>query len=990
MNSQITSKISVATNLENARPTLVWWISSDADSDALTYQLQAAPDGDWGSDDLIQASGIAPSGLPYIAYTVEENIQTNRVYAWRVRAYDGYEYSAWSNELAFIYSASGDTESDFKAKVNVTYPSNASIGAKIETWQHAVESSDLSAKIGIYSHDDLTARVNIGASRSLGAQARLVRPWLTNFYSKVRVLPYKDLPSSLYIIPYRNLNSKISIPPCSNIDATILIPPYKDISASINVIPYRNLAGKIRPINCSDLGAKLNVTGYQDLHGSVYVSAEYQKLYASVRTCHKDWAGLGAKFNLVGLIKGRLNIEVSGQLELSGKVNVCYAEASGLPATVNIIGHRELDAHIHIETVRDFYAKVDVDEDVPSTVVVTSDIAEATWQENDNPTFSWEDPYDPFYDVNEYYVAWNDDPDYVVSENDQRTNLNTISKYAFDAGFYYFHIRAVNTIGHWSLATAHYAIYYNRIPTPPSGLYLVEDQNDPIVGTVQPYFSWGNAVDGDQLDVLTYNLQIASNTSFAPQYMLRDITSIPEVANSSRTTYALPSGLKLAQDDQYFWRVRTFDSKQYGAFAETHIFTVVPTASGLSARITIPTYTHRNFQASVKIKSYKNIKGALTVHGLNTRVLGAKLNVVYKTDTDLDAKIQIYARRDIKAKTTILPYKRMAARLRVFGVYGIVNLPAKIKVCAKDSSDMLGKATVYHKSSGDAGGKVRIFTHRELNAKLLIYTPEHYGYLDEFGQDMPGRIVIKRKSVIDLQTRITTIADRPGIVPIECDIAADTWQNESVVTFTWREATYTFFPIAGYYTKIDRNPNTVVGETSQNTIGMERIIDLENLEGAGAYYFHVAAINTLNRFGPTSHFKVCYNHLPSTPTLPLYVNELDSYGGLPTVAKNATCIFSWGQAYDEDGLDSLTYTIQIATQEDFQFDQYGNASIVYSASGIPTFSYELAGGTLQSKTYYWRVKVYDGHQYSTAWSPVGNFRINTPPLVPTGLSVYRA
>lgn len=923
------------TNLGGS-PIFIWGHGYDSDqTDTLSYCLQVYPSGNHDTA-LFDISGIPP----YLAgswteYVIPGGIVPSGHWEWRVRAYDTKQYGEWS------------------------------------AWQSLIV---------------------VPGTSSLGGKLRIVTPWLTNFKASVNIIPYKDLAAQLNIFGYSNLGGHVRIPLWGDIGGKVYVPPHSDVGGNIHITAsgHYDLGGKISPRYFSDLGASIEITNYRNLGAKATITYENQRLDGTVNVCRSAWESLGAKFNLVGLIKGKLTVEVPASGNLFAKVNVGYPAASGISGRLNIFGYSNLDALIGIFAVRDFRATVDVAEDVPNAVVVTSDVTEGVWQENNNPTFYWDDPGDSFYSIREYYVAWNNDPNYVVSEDDQRVNANEISKYAFDAGAWYFHIRAVNTLGHWSIETTHYAILYNHLPTAPSGAYLVEGLNDPTINTVTPAFNWGNANDADQLDVLTYHLQIASNISFSEETLVRDIHDIPEIPNSSRTTYVLPVNIKLTDDIQYFWRVRTYDGKQYSGFSETHLFVVVPAIQNLSAKITIPRYTFRNFGATINIKGYKDLGGEVTLHGDAVSNLRASVKVTYYTDADFEAKVRIFTRVDFHALVTIKPYKDLHARVRVYDVPGSKDLGSKVNVCTKTSHDLSAYATVYHKATADLGGYIKLPKNLDFPAKLVVYDTDHYGFIEEFGRNFAGRITVSRPSHHDLYARINSIGDKPSAVVISANVEEATWQEGSEITFTWSEATYNFFPPDAYYTKIDQNQDTVIDATCQNTIGFERIVDLEDIGGAGKYYFHVAAINTIHRWGPTSHYEVRYNHLPVAVTLPMLVNSLDSYGATPTVTRNSQIVFTWGQSYDIDELDALTYTIQIATQEDFLLDTYGNSSIVYTVSSIPTFSYTLSGGTLGSRVYYWRVKSFDGHQYSTVWSPVGSFRVNYPPQVPTNLSVYKA
>jgi hypothetical protein len=87
-------------------------------------------------------------------------------------------------------------------------------------------------------------------------------------------------------------------------------------------------------------------------------------------------------------------------------------------------------------------------------------------------------------------------------------------------------------------------------------------------------------------------------------------------------------------------------------------------------------------------------------------------------------------------------------------------------------------------------------------------------------------------------------------------------------------------------------------------------------------------------------------------------------------------------------LNFIKYNIQIATREDFKNNNDGSSSIVYDINNISYNEHIVENGILLSGRYYWRVKAFDGYEYSDNWSRVGRFNINTPPTQPKELYEY--
>lgn len=95
-----------ASTVDTSDPTLVIENSTDADGDPITYDFQiefGEPDG-MPEDEV---SGVAedPSGMTSTTIT---GLEENALVSWRARAYDGADYSAWSDYFTFLVDAVND------------------------------------------------------------------------------------------------------------------------------------------------------------------------------------------------------------------------------------------------------------------------------------------------------------------------------------------------------------------------------------------------------------------------------------------------------------------------------------------------------------------------------------------------------------------------------------------------------------------------------------------------------------------------------------------------------------------------------------------------------------------------------------------------------------------------------------------------------------------------------------------------------------------
>ena len=97
------STIKIPTLIDSTTPFFSWYKSVDTDGDTVSYDLSISPSGLWGSNQSILVQDIQASGVS-CSYYLTEPVLENVIYEWRVRSFDGSEYSPWSSSLSFVYS----------------------------------------------------------------------------------------------------------------------------------------------------------------------------------------------------------------------------------------------------------------------------------------------------------------------------------------------------------------------------------------------------------------------------------------------------------------------------------------------------------------------------------------------------------------------------------------------------------------------------------------------------------------------------------------------------------------------------------------------------------------------------------------------------------------------------------------------------------------------------------------------------------------------
>lgn len=188
---------------------------------------------------------------------------------------------------------------------------------------------------------------------------------------------------------------------------------------------------------------------------------------------------------------------------------------------------KELYARLKVVEESILYAKMRVKQVVPGDVVIKSDIEFNVIQGNVQPNFYWDTPVrnsdasnsssvnDTEVSIVGYYYAFNKNENYFITKSDsyikESSNSNSTNVYVRfpTSGTYYFHIRAVNSVGEVSRNTSHAKVIYNNPPTTPSNLKV--NGYEYYLGSANiNLFSWNSSTntDGDEID---YEISIYKN-----------------------------------------------------------------------------------------------------------------------------------------------------------------------------------------------------------------------------------------------------------------------------------------------------------------------------------------------------------------------------------------------------------------------------------------------------------------------------------------------
>ncbi|MFN4133736.1 MAG: Ig-like domain-containing protein, partial [Candidatus Hadarchaeales archaeon] len=148
---------------------------------------------------------------------------------------------------------------------------------------------------------------------------------------------------------------------------------------------------------------------------------------------------------------------------------------------------------------------------------------------------------------------------------------------------------------------------------------------------------------------------------------------------------------------------------------------------------------------------------------------------------------------------------------------------------------------------------------------------------------------------------------------------------------------------------------------------------VENEIPDGRYFWAVIAVDGFGNTGTSEKRELTIDTSPPPPPS-LISPENNSF------TNDTTPTFMWSNVFDFSG---VTYVFQLDNDSNF-----GNG-VYYENSGMTESSLTLPSAiALSDNTYYWRVRAIDSWGYSSEWSTVFTFTVDTQPLTQASLLLY--
>jgi hypothetical protein len=252
------------------------------------------------------------------------------------------------------------------------------------------------------------------------------------------------------------------------------------------------------------------------------------------------------------------------------------------------------------------------------------------------------------------------------------------------------------------------------------------------------------------------------------------------------------------------------------------------------------------------------------------------------------------------------------------------------------------------------------------------------------------RMSVFSRSSLSKPCRLVVSQEVPGAVPfIKSNIPSKLWSTANEALFWWGDAPFVKHPVVRYFYTLTSFSNATASLGWDSTPGNRILLPAST----GKWFFTIAAQNDQGVMSATATYEIWINRTPSEPgTTYMRINGFDTLRDRPVVARHPVTfhVLSWSASTDTDTADAnaITYTVEIATRQDFNSDpRTGVTSIVKTYENLPGASQNWSD-IPEPGIYFWRIRSSDGKQ-SSKWSSVGTFQVNAPPTRPGGLAAVQ-
>lgn len=677
----------------------------------------------------------------------------------------------------------------------------------------------------------------------------------------------------------------------------------------------------------------------------------------------------------------------------------------------------DFSAGIFISKSSDFSGNVVIEGGIhpPNVIVQSDDIEFNVFYPEQNPVLYWERPYQEISEIVGYFYSLDQNPNHVVFTDDNFINSDTITLNIETSGVWYFHIRAINSFGNMSKQTTTVCVKYNHIPTIPYNLN-VNGYSSYTGSTSLNTLSWDESIDSDS-DSFQYFIELYHNDESDSSLIYSSYLS------DNRLVFPLNES-EFFNAGKYCFRVRSEDEFESSAWSDFCLFNIISLKNDafsgeVYAAHVPPTPTITCNVESDVWTTYNEIYFSWTAE--NDRVTIGKY--IYKfelykyfEDDALgleDVDVYDYGENLNTSKYYNLNYLNGSCVYRLSvraqgkkkneeGVTGLISEPSyyyikynhapsipSIPLLVNDINSVSKTGYV-----GENYNNIFKWNRSEDLDDDIIYYEIQVSKDIYFNNIFYSRNYItddKRANYSFYNGSVEYGNDTPVSVPDYDTIrAVSNWENGPIINDT--------------YAPMDAEHHS--GNNKRNT----RLFAYLYIENPGEYQFAIWGYGFFRvddticyessgewetKYCFTKYLTKGYHYIENYNNA--WIDAYNSYRGFSRlhwktpesnefvrIPKSVLyyCVDDKGNFIDE--INIYKYIYDLTNESDSSSNSESQSEQILSEN------YELSMNidydNSYSGLYYWRVRAYDRKEYS-GWSHTGKFKLNTPPSVPTNLSI---
>lgn len=449
--------------------------------------------------------------------------------------------------------------------------------------------------------------------------------------------------------------------------------------------------------------------------------------------------------------------------------------------------------------------------------------------------------------------------------------------------------------------------------------------------------------------------------------------------DTNRLYYIYNTDISKNIEGNYYYKLRAYDWAEQSEWSDLCYYDIIKENFNFYSKVWIGyPDSDKTLTGKVFLKGYGDIFGSIYVYPY----FFGRLNLCNSSSRDLYGSVLFKEYSSLYGSLYVdTNFSDLYGKLKISWVPKYTTMEGRLSIITDDFSELYGSLGIRDVDTDSFYGS--LFVIGVKIAKL-------YGFVEIIAERMYSKMNIIRNFSRDsnydrgiLYCKMNVNNNPPE--PIVSSNVGNEWQNQHIINITWT-VPETRVRVVAFEYLLSRN--RITDFSSAQFLRTDRynvLFDLKEYYDDGEYYFYILSVSDINSRSGITEYIIRYNNIPSTPSFPMYVNDMDSINSVPVVSRSENNEFKWKKSTHLDS-DTVNYRIQISNMSNFSkiiVEKDGIFDVSHSDFISTNIKYDYSD---LDTIYYWRVMAYDIHQ-NTNYGYIGRFKCNTKPGVPTNLRV---